>query len=278
MADAPLLSPLAALARTHDPDRFLCALFAPAERREALFTLIAFNHELARAREAARTPLLALMRLQWWREAVEQAAAGKPPRRHEVAAPLHAAIAAGALDPADLLAMADAREAEAEEGGIPTAAAFRAYLRGSAGGFAVAAGRLLGAPPATLPALQQAGAAYGLAGVLRSVPALAAQGRCLLPEDALTAAGLTAEAVLAAPDSVAVRQVIAELAQAGQARLRETIAPLHGLPRGAISAALPLILARRDLARLAAGRTVPAIRGFGDRLAVSLAGLLGRLW
>ncbi|MFX5157877.1 squalene/phytoene synthase family protein, partial [Acinetobacter baumannii] len=81
----------------------------------------------------------ALMRLQWWRETVEEAAAGRPARRHEVAAPLHAAITAGALDPTALTAMADAREAEAEEGGIPTREALAAYLRGTAGGFAVAA-------------------------------------------------------------------------------------------------------------------------------------------
>ena len=71
------LSPIAAFARAHDPDRFLAALFAPLERREAIFTLIAFNHELARAREATSHPMAALIRLQWWRDAVEEALAGK---------------------------------------------------------------------------------------------------------------------------------------------------------------------------------------------------------
>ena len=42
---------IAALVRRHDPDRFLTALFAPPEKRDALLTLYAFNHELARARE-----------------------------------------------------------------------------------------------------------------------------------------------------------------------------------------------------------------------------------
>jgi phytoene synthase len=192
MADHP---DIAAFARAHDPDRFLCALFAPAARRGPLFALIGLNHELARAREAATNPIAALIRLQWWREVVEEAAAGRPPRRHEVALPLHAAIASGALDPRDLLAMADAREAEAEEGGIPTRAAFDAYLRGTAGGFAVAAGRLLGASGEALVRLQSLGAAYGLAGVLRSVPHHAAAGRCLLPGDALAEAGALARGV-----------------------------------------------------------------------------------
>ncbi len=255
----PELSPCAALARRHDPDRFLCALFAPPDRREALFALIAFNHELARAREVASNPLMALIRLTWWREVVEGAQAGQPPRAHEVAAPLHAAIAAGVLSAADLIAMAEAREAETEEEGMASTAALHAYLRGTAGGFAVAAGRLLGAPPAMLPALQQTGMLYGLAGMLRAVPALAAQGRCLLPLEVVAP-----EAVLANPEAAApaIRRLAAEAPPAPD---------LSALPRPAIAAGLPLVLARRDLRRLARGR--PVHRGALDRLAVALAGL-----
>ena len=68
--------------RHHDRDRFQTALFAPAERREALFALYAFNYEIARVREAVREPMLGQIRLQWWREAIAAAYAGEPPRRH----------------------------------------------------------------------------------------------------------------------------------------------------------------------------------------------------
>lgn len=252
---SPALSACGAIARAHDPDRFFCALFAPPAKREALFTLIAFNHELARAREVASNPIIALMRLTWWREAVEGAAAGRPPRAHEVAAPLHAAIRDGLLDAETLIAMAEAREMEAEEAGIETVASLHAYLRGTAGGFAVAAGRMLGAPAACLPALQGAGMLYGLAGVLRAAPALAAQGRSLLPRDLVQPGASPAPA-------------IAQLA-------REAPAPpsLRGLPRQSIAAALPLVLARRDLRRLARGR--PVRRGVTDRLAVLFAAQIG---
>ncbi|MEI6160203.1 MAG: squalene/phytoene synthase family protein, partial [Roseococcus sp.] len=225
----PELSPCGAIARRHDPDRFFCALFAPPAKREALFTLIAYNHELARAREAATNPIIALMRMTWWREVVEHAAEGRPARQHEIAAPLNAAIQARELDAPSLIAMAEAREMEAEEEGIASTAALHAYLRGTAGGFAVAAGRLLGAPPALLPALQQAGMLYGLAGVLRAVPALAAQGRCLLPHELVSP-----EAVIAAPETAA--PAIRRLAAEAPAR-----PDLRGLPRAAQAAALPLI-------------------------------------
>jgi phytoene/squalene synthetase len=63
---------IAKMVRRHDPDRFLTALFAPPDKRDALLTLYAFNHELARAREVASEPHMALIRLQWWREVGRQ--------------------------------------------------------------------------------------------------------------------------------------------------------------------------------------------------------------
>lgn len=271
---SPSLSPLGAFLRGHDPDRFLASLFAPAEARETLFALYAFNHELARAREAASNQIATLIRLQWWRDAVEEAASGQPARRHEVALPLHVEITAGRLDPVTLAALIDAREAEAEPEGIPTQEAFGAFLRAGAGGLMVAAARVLGAPDATLPVLQRLGALQGLAGVLRSVPAHAAQGRCLLPRDALAEAGLSAEAVVAEPAlAQPLCRAFAEEGAATLARLRAEAA----LPRAALAAALPLVLAGRDLKRLAAGRTVPQPRGLGDRAALVWAGLRGRV-
>ena len=259
MRGMPALSPVAAIARAQDPDRFLCALWCPPPLREAAFALIALNHELARAREVTDTPLVALMRLQFWRDAIE----APTPREHEVAAPLHAAIATGALDRADLLAMVDAREAEAEEEGFPTTGAFHAYLAGTAGGVCVALGRALGAPPALLPALQRAGLLHGLAGVLRSVAHHAAQGRVLLPADAVDAAAVLRDPAAAAP---AVRALAAAAPPAPE---------LAALPPQAIAAALPLVLARRDLRRLARGGA--SRRGTLDRLALAWAGWRGRV-
>src|SRR4051794_37881880 len=105
------LPDLAARARSRDPDRYLTALFAPAERRPGLFALIAFNDEIARVREAVSQPILGQIRLQWWRDAVEQIYSGKPPA-HEVAQALAAAIASRNLDRILLEQMIDARETD----------------------------------------------------------------------------------------------------------------------------------------------------------------------
>ncbi len=257
MSAGASLSPVGALVRRADPDRFLTALFAPPDRREALFTLYAFNHEAARAREATTEPMMALIRLQWWREVVE--GARKP---HEVATPLADLLAAGALDPAELLAVLEARE----QTEFASLADWRSWLLQGAGSLALAAARLLGAPGAD--GVQRLGAGYGAAGVLRSAAALARAKLCLLPVDVLEAHGLTPESVIAAPQAPALRPVFAALA----AEARTLLGP-RLRPGRALAAALPAALARRDLRHPGD----PAPRGLADRIAVTLAAITGRV-
>ncbi len=254
------LSPLGALLRRRDPDRFFTALFAPPARREALFALYAFDGELARARAVTHEPTITLIRLAWWREVVEGAA-----RAHDVATPLTAALNAGLLDRADLLGVIAAREIEAEPD-IPTLNAWRSWQEGGAGGIAVAAARLLGAPEPE--ALRPLGAAWGTAWVLRSLPAMAAQGRSLLPADLQTSHGLSLDDLTRSPPPPALRAVRQILVAEGQ-RWLAAARP----PRTALAAALPAVLARRDLRR----DPPPPFRGLGDQLAVLRAVVLGRV-
>ena len=238
-----MLSRPGEIVRRHDPDRFLASLFAPADKRETLFTLYAFNHELARAREVAREPMMALIRLQWWREVVEGTA-----KQHEVATPLRQALDAGLLRAEDLLPIIDGREAEAEP--IGTIAEWVACLRATAGGVAVAAGHVL-LPEGTEhdPAIRELGAAYGVAGTLRNAASAAGQGRGLLPPDGQPA-------VLA--------RIGIDLLHSGSAQQ---------LPRQVIPAILTAVLARRDLRRPSRA----GARGLGDRLAVAQAAIMGRV-
>ena len=67
---AKTLSYCGQVVRDQDRDRFLLSLFAPADRREALWALFAFNHEIAKTREVVTEMQLGLIRLQWWREQV----------------------------------------------------------------------------------------------------------------------------------------------------------------------------------------------------------------
>jgi 15-cis-phytoene synthase len=263
-ASSPALSPIAALVRRHDPDRFLTALFAPSEHREALLTLYAFDHELARAVEATSEPHLALIRLQWWREVVEGAR-----RRHEVATPLGALLDAGRL-PADALSpVIDAYETETEPC-IETLAQWRDWLLAGAGGIGSAAARLLGV--ADPEPSRYVGAAFGAARLVRFHYALAARGRCLLPADLLAETGLSTHDAIANPASPEVASVLSRVRTEAEAFLAHA---RQRSPRDRIASLLPGVLARRDLRR--EPRPQPGPRGVADRLAVSWAWFTGRV-
>jgi 15-cis-phytoene synthase len=260
---APPVDPITALVRRHDPDRFLTALFAPPERRDALLTLYAFDHELTRAREVTSEPHLALIRLHWWREVVEGAR-----RRHEVATPLAALLDAGLLTPDVLLPIIDAHELETDPS-FESLATWREWLLAGDGGIAVAAGQLLGAPDPE--GLRPLGAAHGAARVIRWRRPLAVLGRCQLPADLLEAAGSSVHQAIARPGAEAVEMVSRRLITEGERFLVE--GKSGRFPRAYVAAALPAVLARRDLRR---GPDVsPTLRGLADRLAVTWAGLTG---
>src|SRR3984893_14568079 len=91
-AKADRLSPVAALVRRHDRDRFQTVLFARGARPQALFALYAFNYEIARVRESVTEPMLGQIRLQWWREAIAAAFESGPVRNHPVVEALTGSI------------------------------------------------------------------------------------------------------------------------------------------------------------------------------------------
>ncbi|KSB87707.1 phytoene synthase [Caulobacter vibrioides] len=169
----PYDSGLDDLVRRMDNDRWLASRFVsdPAARTDVV-ALVAFNYELARVAGGVTSALMGEIRLTWWREAMEELAAGKPPRKH----PAVEALAASGLDPAALAATAEARLADLEEEPFADEAAVLAYVDATAGALAALTGQRLD-PAADASAVRAAARAYGLAGLWR----LKLAGRSRLP-------------------------------------------------------------------------------------------------
>ncbi len=178
------LQACAEIVQRGDPDRFLAAMAAPPAARAALFPIYAFNVEVSRAPWLTEEPMIAEMRLQWWRDALEEVAGGGPVRRHEVAEPL-----AKVLDPdgARLLdALIVARRWDIYKDPFEDATAFAEYIDATAGGLMWTAARALGARDGET-ALRDIGWAGGLAAWLRAIPELEARGRRPLPDGRVAA-------------------------------------------------------------------------------------------
>jgi len=102
------------LVRSADRDRFLAALFAPEPARRGLLAMLAFDHELARTRLVTSEPLLARIRLQWWREAANEAAGSQRPRAQPIVESLSETTRRHGITASQLVALIDAREQEIE--------------------------------------------------------------------------------------------------------------------------------------------------------------------
>ncbi len=173
----------AALVARGDPERWRTAMAAAPAARPGLLALYAFNLEIARAPWVASEPIIAEIRLQWWRDAIAGIYDGLTPRRHEVVEPLAVAIAAGDLPRRLFDEMIDARTAEAEGDQRPDRAALELYLDHTAGHLMELAARSLGAEGAALPVVRDFARGAGTAALLRALPALRARGRDPLPAD-----------------------------------------------------------------------------------------------
>jgi len=170
------------LVREQDPDRFLLSMFASADQREALWALFAFNHEIAKTREVVSETQLGLIRLQWWREAIEGVYGGGV-LDHEVLRPLAEAINTYNL-PRELFdKLIYAREFDLEDvlpGNIEGVVNYADFTTTPLMGLAV---KIVGAGEGE--PVQPVAVNYALAGILRAVPHFARQRRCVLPEDLL---------------------------------------------------------------------------------------------
>ena len=157
-----------------DPDRFAAAMAAPVEARRVLFPLYAFNVEVARAPWVTSEPMIGEMRLQWWRDVLEEIAAGGPVRRHEVATPLSEVLDAGGAEALDKLVVARRWDLYREP--FEDADHFASYTR--TGGILMwTAARLLGAEVRAVNRLTALGRGAALARFLQAVPELEGRGR-----------------------------------------------------------------------------------------------------
>jgi len=261
------LSHCAGEVRTHAPDRYLATLLAPPEAREALFALYAFDHEIGKVRHIVREPMAGLIRLQWWRDALDAVALGAPPGH-----PVAEALAAARLPEharSRLHAAIDARERELEDLPFADHAALEAHLEATGAGITLVALDILDAGHgAAALAGRHLGLARGTAELLRAAPD-DARARLLLPP----AEGGGAPAHRAGPFAAGAASGLVDLARghvAAARRLRREV------PRQALPALLPGTLTDHYLRRLARAGHDPSARRAGRPMPLAPLSLLVR--
>jgi 15-cis-phytoene synthase len=239
-----------AVVRAADKDRFLAALFAPAERRRHLYALYAFNGEIARVRELAHEALPGEIRLQWWRDAIAGEARGEV-SANPIAAALLDTISTCGLSPEPLIRLIDAHGFDLYDDAMATLADFDAYAGDTEGTLMNLAARVLGGDEAATGAAANAGVAYAVTSRLRSFPADVARRQMFVPLELLDRHGVTRAAIEVRQNSPELRAVLAELrahAESAFAAFRHatTEIPERCAPAFLPAAVVPAWLAKLD--------------------------------
>ena len=191
-----------AVAWRQDPDRFLASLFAAPHLRPALWALIAFNCEIARTREVVSEPVLGQIRLQWWRERIEELTSGRAVD-HEILVALNEFTPViSRLGIKALHRLVDAREQDLDDSPCATLDQFLSYVRETSTPLGMLMLAALGVEDAdSCSAGENIAIAFALAGVLRAVPYMARHGQVRLPLDLLTEHGTTVPGILSQPQA-----------------------------------------------------------------------------
>ena len=237
--------------RQGDRDRYLALLFSPAAARGGLAAVAAFNLELARAASEISESMLGLVRLQWWREAVEEIRAGGATRRHPVVDALSTATRARRLSTDRMLAMIAGKEEELESDGAPTQSAFDARADVTAANLIRLSLEAVGLDPAepTLAAASsEIGRAYATVGCARSVLLDAGRRRLRLPAETLAGAGVDLDKLFDLRPQPALATCLGALAKQAESDLNA--ARRRPIPRRARPLTLTARLAVLHLERL----------------------------
>ncbi len=236
---AEQLSYCAGLVRTHDHDRFLSALFAPADMRENLWALYAFNIEIARIADMVSEPLLGEIRLQWWREGIEAVYAGQAARAHPVLQALAQAIKACELPHAAFDRLMDAHAADFAPIPHATMAALEDNIDAASTGLLRLAAAVTGSS-AQNSVLGHSGMALGLTGLLRNFARHLARGHICLPASVMQAGDLKPENILKRQDGPELRRVVQHIADKAAQHLSQARCSLPRPERQLLPALLPV--------------------------------------
>jgi phytoene synthase len=224
-------------ARTHAPDLYLSALLGARAERAGLVALAAYLGEIGRIAVQPTEAMVGIIRLQWWREAIE---AGQP-TGNPVADAMIDAVSRHSLPLAVVLAPLDAHDHLVTEGALSEEHELQAYIQATTTQpFALAAmiARRAGAD-AGEPLLASTGEAYGRVWLAARLPYFLAAGRLPLPLTRLGGADLRAGGAQAMRAVHEATDLLINEASAAMSRARPLFAAADGPTQSAI---LPLAL------------------------------------
>lgn len=184
-------------------------MFLRSGVRADVWSVLAFNHEIAKTREVVSESTLGLIRLQWWRDSIAEIYEGQGVREHEVLKPLSEVIKRHDLPREEFDNLVYAREFDLEDVLPGNVEGLLNYCEFTTAPLMRLIVKISGADPAH-EIVQPVAMNYGLSGLLRATRGFALQRRYFLPEDLVRKHGFDTEKIFEDADIAPVVKDILE--------------------------------------------------------------------
>ncbi|XP_072855243.2 NADH dehydrogenase (ubiquinone) complex I, assembly factor 6 isoform X1 [Pogona vitticeps] len=207
------------LVRKRDYESFLCSLLLPAESRHSAFALRAFNVELAQVKDSVSQKIIGLMRIEFWRKAVEDMYHNDPPHQ-PVAIELWKAIRRQKLTKMWLMKIIDEREKNLDDRPYRDISELEKYAENTQSALLYLTLEMLGVKDIHADhAASHIGKAQGIVTCLRATPYHASRGLVFLPMDICMLHDVSQEDFVRRNREKKVRDVIYDIASQAHVHL-----------------------------------------------------------
>ncbi|KAL1775606.1 NADH dehydrogenase (ubiquinone) complex I, assembly factor 6 isoform X1 [Sigmodon hispidus] len=226
------------LLRKRDYESYLCSLLLPAECRSSVSALRAFNVELAQVKDSVSEKTIGLMRMQFWKKAVEDMYHDNPPHQ-PVAIELWKAIKSHNLTKRWLMRIIDEREKNLDDKAYQSVQELENYSEHTQSSLLYLILEVLGVKDLHADhAASHIGKAQGIVTCLRATPYHSSRRKVFLPMDVCVQHGVSQEDLIRRNHDKNVRDVIYDIASQAHLHLKHARSFHRSVPAEALPAFL----------------------------------------
>ncbi len=220
--------------------------------RDRFFPIYAFYNELEKIRNVVSESMAGFIRFQWWRDAIDELYEGSIAKhRHEITKDLREIILDVEIDKQLFHDLIDAHESDLEFEQPYHMDDVRKYCEKTSGKLfelLLAAAEIN--DEKSREAAGYAGAAYGIANILRKMRYDSCHGRLMLPEEVLAANNISAGEVSAGEHLDKAAIAVRALCDKAEVNLKHVRVLLDDMPKNSRYIFLPLCVACEVLKRI----------------------------
>ncbi|KAJ3597655.1 hypothetical protein NHX12_001172 [Muraenolepis orangiensis] len=211
------------LVRKRDYDGFVCSLLAPEVSRRSSLALRAFNVELAQVKDSVSQKTIGLMRMQFWKAAIEEIYRDEAPLQ-PISTELWKAVRKHALTKRWLLRIITEREKDMDDRAYRNLQELEAYSENTQSSMLYLLLECLGVKNVHADhAASHIGKAQGIVTCLRAVPYHSSRRKVYLPMDVCMLHGASQEDFIRGSQEQKVRDVIYDIASQAHIHLEHVV-------------------------------------------------------